>query len=133
MDLLPSSASDLAIKIAERFAFGDTRKVGLPVPSVGAATRLRRKHIAIPVDDGAIQSMKEGRTEVVGEAVRIDGAKVFFADSRMAEPDYLITATGYSSGLTKMLSKLGVLDEQGNPQTAKIMLAASYPDCGSWG
>ncbi|MBX5159066.1 MULTISPECIES: NAD(P)/FAD-dependent oxidoreductase [unclassified Rhizobium] len=119
MDLLPSSASDLAIKITERLAFGDIRKLGLPEPAVGAATRLRREHVAIPVDDGAIQSLKDGRTEIVGEVVRIAGGKVLFADGGMAEPDYLITATGYSSGLKKMLSDLDVLDERGNPLIGK--------------
>lgn len=116
MDLLPSSASDLAIMITQRLAFGDIRALGLPSPAVGAATRLRRDQVAIPVDDGAIQSIRAGLAEVVGEVVRIDGPTVFLSDGRTVEPDYLIMATGYSSGLKNTLSEFNVLDSKGNPR-----------------
>jgi cation diffusion facilitator CzcD-associated flavoprotein CzcO len=130
MERLPVWASDAAIKIVERIAFGDLRKVGLPIPAVGAATRLRREQIAIPVDDGAIQSMKDGRALVVAKVLRIDGAKVYFADGRIEEPEYLIDATGYTSGLTIMLSELGVLNCKGNPQFGEQNAAKHLP--GLW-
>lgn len=115
MELIPSSVSDLVINLAQRVAFGNLQKLGLPRPAVGAATRLRHDHVAIPVDDGTIRSIKEGRTKVVGEAVRIDGSKVFFSHGAMAEPDFVIMATGYSSGLGEILSKLILLDGNENP------------------
>jgi cation diffusion facilitator CzcD-associated flavoprotein CzcO len=130
MEAMPSSVSDLAINFAQRLAFGDIHKLGLPVPSVGAATRLRRDQVAIPIDDGAIRSIREGRTKVVGEALSIDGPKVFFADGGMAEPDVIIMATGYSSGLARMLSHLDVLDGQGNPPTGSNAIRSRVP--GLW-
>jgi cation diffusion facilitator CzcD-associated flavoprotein CzcO len=127
MERLPIWASDAGIRIAERIAFGDLRKVGLPIPSMGAATRLRREQIAIPVDDGAIQSMKDGRTVVVAEVLRIEGAKVYFADGRIEEPEYLINATGYSTGLTQMLSSLCTLDDRGNFRVDEQYVANHSP------
>ncbi len=115
INMFPAAVSDLAINLIQRMAFGDVGQLGLPTSTKGAATRLRNEQIAIPVDDGAIRSIEEGKTLVVSEVDRIDGAYVKLRGGMLIEPDAIISATGYSAGLESLLGGLGVVDGAGNP------------------
>nr|WP_037112322.1 NAD(P)/FAD-dependent oxidoreductase [Rhizobium sp. 2MFCol3.1] len=114
MDIFPAVLSDLAINLIQKMAFGNVSELGLPRETRGAATRLRNEQIAIPVDDGAIRSIKEGKTLVVSPVSRIDGKYVKLRDGTLIEPDIIISATGYSAGLESLLGGLGVVDAVGN-------------------
>jgi hypothetical protein len=127
MEMFPAAASDLAINLIQRMAFGDVGKLGLPTSTKGAATRLRSEQIAIPVDDGAIRSIKDGKTLVVSEVSRIDGAYVKLRSGTLIEPDIIISATGYSAGLESLLGGLGVVDGVGNPDRRGNGTRSSIP------
>ena len=116
MEKLPGAVADLAMGLVERLAFGPRGKLGLPKPPGGVATRLRLEHVAIPIDDGAIRSMAEGRTRVVPPVTRIEGSHVILADGTVIEPDTILFATGYRTGLEPLVGTLGVLDAAGVPR-----------------
>jgi len=127
MDLLPARMSDLAIALTQRLAFGDVRKFGLPGSPKGAATRLRDEHVAIPVDDGAIRSIREGKAQTVPEVVSVDRARVRLKSGDVIEPDSIILATGYSADLGKLLVDLGATDTKGNPILERDRVSCSIP------
>ena len=104
---LPTPVVDIAISLTERLAFGDLTKLGFPRSSHKAATRLARDHVAIPVDDGAIKAVREGRIKVVGEVVEFTQAgTVLHKNGVVTAPDVIIYATGYGAHHQSLLGKL---------------------------
>ncbi|MFP5076655.1 flavin-containing monooxygenase [Rhizobium sp. YIM 134829] len=128
MERLPSAIVDPAIRLTERLAFGRLQNLGFPQPEAGAATRLRRNQIAIPVDDGTIASIKAGRTTLAGPVARIEGTSVVLHSGERIEPDIIIAATGYESGLSALLGHLPVLDTRGHPRLSASGPASPLPN-----
>ncbi|OQM74842.1 flavin-containing monooxygenase [Manganibacter manganicus] len=116
MARLPLWLADAVIGATQRFAFGDLRRYGLPRPAQGGATRLQKNQIALSVDEGAVAAIKAGRIKLVGAAERFEGTAVVLADGTRIEPEIVIAATGYRTGLEEMVGALGVLDENGVPK-----------------
>lgn len=112
---LPTRTADALIAAAQRFAFGDLTKFGLPEAPSGGASRLKSDHIAIAADDGAIQAIKAGKIAVVSEVQSFDRDRVIMVDGKSINPDVVIAATGYSAGLNEMVGRLGVLNGKGVP------------------
>jgi cation diffusion facilitator CzcD-associated flavoprotein CzcO len=104
---LPTSVVDIAISLTERMAFGDLTKLGFPRSSHKAATRLARDHVAIPVDDGAIKALREGRIKVVQEVVEFTQAgTVLHKNGVVTAPEVIIYATGYGAHHQSFLGEL---------------------------
>src|SRR5215207_4124070 len=109
--------ADKIMRAVQRRTVGDLTPYGLPIPEEGMASRLARLGVAPAIIDKAtIQAIKDRRFDVVAAVERLDGAGVELADGSRIEPDAVIAATGYRTGLEPMVGHLGVLDERGNPR-----------------
>jgi cation diffusion facilitator CzcD-associated flavoprotein CzcO len=115
MARLPAALVDTILNLTEWLAFGNLKKWGLPKPPQGGATRLLTQGISPAIDDGFIAALKSGRIEVVPEIRQFHDAAVELANGDRVEPDVVIAATGYHSGLVSLLDVPGLLNDRGIP------------------
>ena len=114
---LPLRVGDAVTGFNRRQNIGDLSEYGLPVPEEGLFSRLRRLGQVPPIlSEEVIESIKERRFEVVGAVESLDATGVQLADGERIEPDAVVCATGYRTGLEPLVGKLGVLDESGPAQ-----------------
>ena len=110
---LPLRVGDAVTRFNRRQNIGDLSEYGLPVPEEGLFSRLRRLGQVPPIlSEEVIESIKERKFEVVGAVESLDATGVQLADGERIEPDAVICATGYRTGLEPLVGHLGVLDEQ---------------------
>ncbi|MGI8532857.1 MAG: hypothetical protein ACR2KN_07615, partial [Geodermatophilaceae bacterium] len=70
----------------------------------------------VPIlDTGIVAAVRSGRVRVVAATESIDGPRVRLADGTTVEPDAVIAATGFATGLVPLVGHLGVLDGHGVP------------------
>lgn len=112
---LPLATADKVVATVQWLSFGNLTKLGLPPMAGGGASRLSQESVAIATDDGAVAEMKTRRIKIVPVIRSFDGSSVVLDDGRVLEPDVVIAATGYRTGLEEMLGHLGVLDARGKP------------------
>ena len=114
---LGARRADAVMRRVRRLEIGDLTEYGLPVPDEGIFTRLQRLGVAPAiVDKVVIDSIKSRRIEIVSGVVSLDETGVTLVDGTRVEPDAVIAATGYRTGLAPMVGHLGVLDERGVPR-----------------
>lgn len=112
---LPFKLADAVMAATQRLVFGDLTAFGLPPTPSGGASRLASDYTAIATDDGAVDAIKDGRIIVVPTVREFTRDTVIFDNGVTIQPDIVIAATGYRTGLEAMLGKLGVLDKKGVP------------------
>ncbi|WP_192248562.1 flavin-containing monooxygenase [Mesorhizobium caraganae] len=112
---LPFKLADAVMAATQRLVFGDLAAFGLPPTPSGGASRLASDYTAIAADDGAVDAIKDGRIIVVPTVREFTRDTVIFDNGVTIQPDIVIAATGYRTGLEAMLGKLGVLDKKGVP------------------
>jgi cation diffusion facilitator CzcD-associated flavoprotein CzcO len=113
---LPTRVGDAVLRKVQRQTFGDLSAYGLPIPDEGTFSRLKRLGVAPSiVDMEVIDAIKDGRIEVVAALRSLDESGVELDDDTRAEPDAVIAATGYRTGLEPIVGHLGVLDRRGIP------------------
>ena len=78
-----------------------------------------------------IDTIKDGRIEIVRGVESVDGAHVELADGGRVTPDVLICATGFRRGLESLVGHLDVLDGAGGPIPSGPR--PRQRDCGSSG
>ncbi|MEI9412101.1 NAD(P)/FAD-dependent oxidoreductase [Mesorhizobium salmacidum] len=115
MARLPLRVADAVMAVTQRLVFGDLTKFGMPPAPAGGASRLTSDYTAIAADDGAVDAIKSGRIVVVPAIREFTRDGVILANGSMVAPDIVIAATGYRTGLERMVGDLGVLDEKGVP------------------
>ena len=130
MDRLPLRLVDKALDLTSRLAFGDLTAYGLPKQPLGGASRLLAEGVSPAVDDGMVKLLKSGRAKVVGEVERFSEADVVTKDGQVLQPDVVLCATGYATGLDPLFAELGVLDQRGMPVINGIEQSAAAP--GLW-
>lgn len=113
---MPVWLVDPAFRLTERVFLGDLRRLGLPSHPDGGGTRLIRDGVAFAIDDGFVGAMKAGRIQAAPELKSLTGHVAQFVDGSTFEPDVVIAATGYDTGLEPLLGRLGVLDTNGRPK-----------------
>jgi putative flavoprotein involved in K+ transport len=111
---LPAGVVDRIASMLRRVAFGDLSALGLPAPAKPYSEFLRRRVLPI-VDVGLVAAVKEGRVTIVPALERFDDGKPALAGGRVADVDAIIAATGFRTGLERLVGHLGVLDEAGVP------------------
>ena len=122
---LPLRVGDAVTRFNRRQNVGDLSEYGLPIPEEGLFSRLRRLGQVPPIlSEEVIESIKERKFEVVGAVESLDATGVQLADGERIEPDAVICATGYRTGLEPLVGHLGVLDEQGVPKAVEGKPAA---------
>ena len=121
----PVRLADAIGRVARRQSIGDLTEFGLPIPDEGPFSRLRRIGVAPAlVDLEVIDAIRDRSIEVVPTITAFEGDGVRLVDGRRIEPDVVICATGYRSGLKPMVGDLGVLDETGAPRVQGARPAA---------
>jgi hypothetical protein len=122
---LPTRRGDALLRAVRRREIGDLTEYGLPVPEEGVFSRLKRLGVApMIVDKDVIQAIRDRRIEMVAAVDSLDETGVTLADGTRIEPDAVIAATGYRSGLEPVVGHLDVLDERGLPRAVAGEAAA---------
>jgi putative flavoprotein involved in K+ transport len=112
----PERADAMARKVRLK-ELGDLTAYGLPIPEEGVFSRLHRLGVAPAIVDREwIDAITDGRITVVGRVEALDETGVLLAGGDRIEPDAVVAATGYRSGLEPLVGHLGVLDEHGEPR-----------------
>lgn len=111
----PKWSLDPAFDVMQRLAFGNLKRHGLPRHHLAGDTRMRKEGVVFALDDGFVAALKSGRFEVVTEATSFSADGVKLADGKKLDVDYVISATGYRTGLETLFGDLGVLDENNRP------------------
>ncbi len=114
---LPERWRDVAATRVARHAFGDLTKYGLAAPRHGPYRRLRTSGVTAAIDRGFVEHLKAGRLQIVSEIDHLRDAVTVLRDGKTLRPDVVVTATGYRPALEPMVGQLGVLDNDGRPNT----------------
>jgi cation diffusion facilitator CzcD-associated flavoprotein CzcO len=115
---LPTARADRLMSFVRRKRIGDLTEFGLPEPEEGVVGRLKRLGVAPAiVDREVLDAIRERRIEIVGAVEALDEGGAQLAGGDRIEPDAVIAATGYRTGLGPMVGHLGVLDEHDAPVT----------------
>jgi putative flavoprotein involved in K+ transport len=122
---LPVPLLDNAAKVMQRLWFGDLAHAGLPVPKQGIYTALLQDGRIPTMADELVRHVEDGRIEIVAAVRSFDGAAVVLTDGTAVEPDAVIAATGYRTGLQPLVGHLGVLDDAGRPVANGLPSAAA--------
>lgn len=123
-------AVDRLLNLTEKIAFGDLKKWGLHKHPLGGATRLAETGTSPAIDNGFIAALKAGKIEVVAEIKQLESTAVQLVDKQSIEPDIVISATGYRTGLENILGHLNILDDTGIPPIQGAEQLRDYP--GLW-
>lgn len=113
--LLPDRLLDSMSRSVQRLAFGDLSVYGLPRSPRGVSAQRREGYVA-PVDCGFVNAVKRGAVEVVGALEGFEGDEALLRGGRRVEPDAVIVATGYRTGLAPLVGHLGVLGRDERPR-----------------
>ena len=97
-----------------RISVPDLTEQGLP-RTHDPFTQFRETGTVPILDTGIVDAIRTGRVDVVAATAAVDGPVVTLADGSTVEPDAVIVATGYTTGLEPVVGHLGVLDRRGVP------------------
>jgi putative flavoprotein involved in K+ transport len=109
---LPTAAVDRIASGIRRVAIPDLAPYGLVAPERPYSEFLRRRVIPI-VDVGFADAVRTGRVRVVAALERFEGEAAILADGTRIEVDAVIAATGFHTGLERLVGHLDLLDAQG--------------------
>jgi cation diffusion facilitator CzcD-associated flavoprotein CzcO len=113
---LPPQIGDRQTRLIRRLTIGDLSAHGLVPPEEGIMSRSHREGKAPAIlDKPVIDAIRQRRIEIVAAVDSFDTTGVVLADGTRLEPDAVIAATGYTTGLAPLVGHLGVLDERGVP------------------
>ena len=127
---LPARIVDPACRAIQRLFLGNLARHGLRSHPDGGGTRLIRDGVTVAIDDGFAAALASGRLRIVAAVERFEPDRVRLADGSTCQPDVVIAATGYRSGLAPLLGELDVLDDEGRPRHPTGEADARHP--GLW-
>jgi len=111
---LPPRAADAIARTLSRLALGDLTRHGLPQPAWWPYSAGQ-----VPVlDVGFAAALQRGAIAVRPGVARLSTHGVEFADGRAEPFDALVAATGFRSGLERLIDLPGALDDRGDPRFA---------------
>jgi putative flavoprotein involved in K+ transport len=119
LDLFPDRVGDGITRATQRVIYGDLSPHGIPRSTYGVQTLARRRHRSPLIDAGYVDALKAGQVEVVPAVVGFDGPDVVLAGGERIQPEVVIVATGYRTGLEPIVGHLGVLDDRAYPQVPR--------------
>jgi putative flavoprotein involved in K+ transport len=91
------------------------RPYGIGYPTKGLKTRLRTERYVPLQDVGIVRDIKARRVRPVAAVRGFTGTSVLLADGTSLEPDVVVAATGYGTGLTDLFEDPSLFDENGLP------------------
>ncbi|HVT67526.1 MAG TPA: NAD(P)/FAD-dependent oxidoreductase [Trebonia sp.] len=113
---VPTRIADPVGRLVQRLTIGDLSQWGLPRPEAGIFTRLHEAGDPPQiVGSDVIAAIRAGEFEVVPGVSSVDADGVRLSDGTTLQPDAIVAATGYTTGLKPLVGHLGVLDDRGQP------------------
>ncbi len=112
---VPARLMDPLAAGMRRISVPDLSAQGLP-RTTNPYTQFRETGTVPILDTGIVDAVRSGRVTVVAATKSVDGPHVHLADGNTVEPDVLIAATGFTTGLEPLVGHLGVLDARGVPR-----------------
>lgn len=113
---LPTTLVDGMLRRMQRATVGDLSAYGLPAPAEGAITALKRRGAGTAiVDADVLAAIRDGSIRVVAAATGLDESGLVLADGTSLHVDAVVLATGFTTGLERLVGGLGVLDDRGMP------------------
>jgi cation diffusion facilitator CzcD-associated flavoprotein CzcO len=113
---LPAKIGDRQTRLIRRLTIGDLSDHGLVPPAEGIMSRSHREGKAPAIlDKAVIDAIRQRRIEITAAVDGFEAGGVRLVDGQQLEPDAVIAATGYATGLEPLVGHLGVLDERGVP------------------
>ena len=97
--------------VLRRVAVGDLQRYGLGEPAWGPFTA-RRPAV---IDAGLLSELASGRVVVRPDVARFEGSDVVFVDGSRATFDVVVAATGFVTGLARILEIPGLVDDTDQP------------------
>jgi hypothetical protein len=103
-------------RLVRRWTVGDLAPWGLTVPREGPLTHTKRTgRTPTIVDAAVIEAIRARRFEIVADVSSVTADGVQLTDGTTLQPDAIIAATGFGTGLEPIAGHLGVLDDRGMP------------------
>lgn len=113
MSRLPARIADKVAHGVRRLAFGDMSRYGIHKPGYSPYQDQR-----VPlIDVGFAAAVKQGRVAVRPGVVEFTPAGVIFSNGQEEAFDVVIAATGFTSGLERLLPMPGLLDQDAYPRS----------------
>ncbi|MCO8270233.1 NAD(P)/FAD-dependent oxidoreductase [Actinoplanes sp. TRM 88003] len=112
---LPARVFDPMAATMARLEVPDLRPYGINRPTVGLGTRLRTSRYVPLQDVGIVRDVLARRVRPVAAVQSFTGTAVQLADGSSIEPDALVAATGYGSGLRDLFKDPSLFDPTGVP------------------
>jgi putative flavoprotein involved in K+ transport len=116
---LPTAAVDRIASGIRRVAIPDLEPYGLVAPDRPYSAFLHRRVIPI-VDVGFADAVRMGRVRVVAALERFERDAAILADGTRIAVDAVIAATGFRTGLERLVGHLDLLDSQGRPLVGDV-------------
>jgi cation diffusion facilitator CzcD-associated flavoprotein CzcO len=100
----------------QRHVVGDLSDHGLPPPTEGPISQLKRRGAGTAiVDPDVVDAIRDGTIEIVPAVQEITAEGALLDKGDQVRADAIIAATGYTTGLADMVGHLGVLDDRQMP------------------
>lgn len=112
----PILVADRIGRFVQRVTIGDLSEWGLQWPEDGifSLQHFEGKPPVI-VGDDVFDAIRARSFEIVAGVSSVGAHGVELNDGTTMQPDVIVAATGYTTGLQPMVGHLGVLDQQGDP------------------
>jgi len=111
---VPERFMDPITATLRRISVPDLTAHGLP-PARNPYSQFRETGTVPILDTGIVDAVRSGRVRVAAATVSVDGPEVHLADGSTVQPDAVIAATGFTTGLEPIVGHLDVLDRRGVP------------------
>jgi putative flavoprotein involved in K+ transport len=112
---VPTRIADVVGRLLQRLTVGDLSPWGVTPPEAGIFTRLHQGSPPAIVRREIVAAIRAREFEIV-PGVRAMGADgVELEDGTVSQPDVVIAATGYGTGLEQIVGHLDIVDDTGMP------------------
>ncbi|WP_127505431.1 flavin-containing monooxygenase [Actinoplanes solisilvae] len=112
---LPARLFDPMAATLARLEMPDLRPYGIARSAKGLGTRLRTERYVPLQDVGIVRDVLAGRVRPIAAVQGFTPSSVLLADGTSIEPDVVIAATGYGTGLRDLFEEPALFDETGVP------------------
>ncbi|XVV17184.1 flavin-containing monooxygenase [Actinoplanes sp. CA-131856] len=112
---LPEPVFNSMAATMARMEVPDLRRYGMERPTEGLKTRLRTQRYVPLQDVGIVRDVLAGRVRPVAAVESFTSSGVQLADGTTIEPDVVVAATGYGTGLTTLFDDPALFDDTGVP------------------
>ncbi|MDT5031409.1 MAG: hypothetical protein QOC94_1580 [Actinoplanes sp.] len=113
---LPERAFNAMAAAMARMQMPDLRPYGIDRPAEGLKTRLRTQRYVPLQDVGIVRDVMSGRVRPVAAVQGFTATSVLLADGTSVQPDAVIAAIGYETGLPDLFDDVSLFDETGVPR-----------------